>query len=87
MPKEYKQNTPHSKIVEEDNFEYDPEKPKVNGKIRFYDPQTNKVYTDAERRYTFSKGKDFSMIKLSGCTLDEKFCDKVMKGVKKNAAR
>jgi len=60
---------------------------KVNGKIRFYDPQTNKVYTDAERRYTFSKGKDFSMIKLSGCTLDEKFCDKVMKGVKKNAAR
>lgn len=52
----------------------------TDGKILFYDPQTNAQMTDipAIKSY-FGKTSDIQVMNLSKCKLDEGFCDKIMK--------
>ena len=50
-----------------------------------YDPQTNEKYVSQEEIGNFLKdGMRFARIDLTNCTINEKFCDKIMKGAKKN---
>ena len=49
-----------------------------------YDPQTNTKYSGKAAYSFISSGHDFKKMDLTDCTIDEKFCDKIMKGVKKN---
>ena len=50
---------------------------KVNGKVRLYDPQMNKVIEDSTGY--FARTRSISMMDLSGCKLNESFCDSIMK--------
>ena len=54
-----------------------------NGELRIYDPQTNYAVSGAEARNYFKKGRiregSLRAMNLTNCTLDEKFCDKIMK--------
>jgi hypothetical protein len=56
---------------------------KINGEIRFYDPQINKIYsaTDAQIQI-FGGMKNISAFNVTNVKLNEKFCDKIMKGNK-----
>lgn len=49
-----------------------------------YDPQTNTKYSGKSAYSFISRGYGFKKMDLTDCTIDEKFCDKIMKGVKKN---
>ena len=50
-----------------------------NGKVFLYDPQTNRVEDQASFK-GYSKGKsNFRAMDLTNVSLDEKFCDKIMK--------
>lgn len=49
-----------------------------------YDPQTNTKYSGKAAYSFISRGYGFKKMDLTDCTIDEKFCDKIMKGVKKN---
>lgn len=51
-----------------------------NGKLRIYDPQSNQIIDERNYRQYFSRVKNVKFTKLTGCTMDEKFCDKIMKG-------
>lgn len=49
-----------------------------------YDPQTNTKYSTKKEIADFvEKGTGFKRMDLTNCTIDEKFCDKIMKRVKK----
>lgn len=54
-----------------------------NGELRIYDPQTNYAVIGAEVRNYFKRGRiregSLRAMNLTNCTLDEKFCDKIMK--------
>lgn len=50
-----------------------------------YDPQTNTKYSTKKEIGNFLKdGMRFARIDLTNCTINEKFCDKIMKGARKN---
>lgn len=49
---------------------------KINGKIQFYDPQSNQKFEKLSRYGSIS---DIKYMNLSDCELDEGFCDKIMK--------
>lgn len=46
------------------------------GELKIYDPQVNRIY---DPKADFYNCKNFKETNLSGCSLDEKFCDKIMK--------
>ena len=48
-----------------------------------YDPQTNTKYTGKAADRFLRDGRRFERMDLTDCTLDEQFCDRIMKGVKK----
>ena len=48
--------------------------------VFIYDPQINKIYMNSELQDYIRRGSQHKIFKLSGCSLDEKFCDKIMKG-------
>ena len=51
-----------------------------NGNIRVYDPQTNKPYSYEEAaKVYFSRWNDIRMMNLTDVSMDESFCDKIMK--------
>lgn len=51
-----------------------------DGILRLYDPQTDTVMQDiAEVKSYFNRTKGAKIMNLTNCTLDEKFCDKIMK--------
>lgn len=51
-----------------------------NGNIYFYDPQDGQLYTWRNSEKLFQgKATDFCLMKLTGCTMDEKFADQIMK--------
>ena len=55
-----------------------------NGNICFYDPQDGNFYTWKNSEKLFQgKATDFSLMKLTGCTMDERFADKIMKKVRR----
>ena len=54
-----------------------------NGSLSLYDPQTNKLYDGIEAKQ-YIRGKiDIGIRDLSGYDINTKFCDKIMKAVKK----
>lgn len=52
---------------------------KVNGKVRLYDPQTNKTYSDKEIASFLASTERQSIMDLTNVRMDESFCDKIMK--------
>ncbi len=57
---------------------------RVNGKVLVYDPQTNKKYSAQEAgREFFSRWKNTKSMNLTGVKMNERFCDKIMKGENK----
>ena len=57
---------------------------KVNGAMQYYDPQTNTKYNAAEAQSKlFGSMKDIRAFNVTNARLDEKFCDKIMKGNRK----
>lgn len=46
------------------------------GELKLYDPQVNRIYNP---KSDFIKSKNFEKTNLTGCRLDETFCDKIMK--------
>lgn len=54
---------------------------KINGIMRYYDPQTNKIYKAKDAQMQIFGGmKDIRAFDVTNVTLNEKFCDKIMKG-------
>ena len=49
----------------------------ADGKVRFYDPQTNETHTDI--RAYLKKTKGVQLMDLTNARMDESFCDKIMK--------
>ena len=57
---------------------------RVKGSIYFYDPQSGKIYPWKTSEKLFcGEATDFALLKLSGCTMDEKFSDKIMRKAEK----
>lgn len=56
----------------------------IGGKnlLRIYDPQDDSIH-DAPGVYLYGT-RDITLTNLTNCRIDEKFCDRIMKGVKKN---
>ena len=53
---------------------------KVNGEIKFYDPQVNKEYSAKDAQLQLWGGMtNISAFNVSNVTMDEAFCDKIMK--------
>lgn len=52
-----------------------------DGAVRLYDPQTNEVTEGADKlRSYLRRCRDLKMMDLTNVTMDESFCDKIMKG-------
>lgn len=64
----------HIIIAEKDN----------NGNLILYDPQINKVIKKEEINNYLSDKKYFEYTNLTNCKMNEKICDKLMKGVDNN---
>lgn len=56
---------------------------KVDNEVKLYDPQTNIIYTGIEKDRLLGKAKNFKLTDLTDCTMNEQFCDSIMRGVKK----
>lgn len=56
----------------------------IGGKnlLRIYDPQDDSIH-DSPSVYLYGT-RDITLTNLTNCRIDEKFCDRIMKGVKKN---
>ena len=54
-----------------------------DGKVRLYDPQSNKMIKNQEISKYLSKTRNIKIMDLTGYSMDEKFCDKIMKKVKR----
>jgi hypothetical protein len=52
-----------------------------DGNVRLYDPQTNSIIKGDEMRKYLSRTRNVEIMDLTDCTLDEAFCDKIMKKV------
>ncbi len=52
---------------------------RVNGSVRLYDPQTNRTYSGSQMLDFLKKTEGHQMMDLTGCKIDESFCDKIMK--------
>ena len=50
-----------------------------NGSIFIYDPQTNDKFTGRGINSMLSAAKNFSLADLTDVSMDEKFCDNIMK--------
>ena len=55
-----------------------------DGAVRLYDPQTNKIIKNSEFSKYFKSTKNIELMKLTGFEIDERFADKIMKGVNKD---
>ena len=53
---------------------------RMGGKVVVYDPQTNKQYKDNEITQLLSRTNNLRLADLTDYSLDEKFCDSIMKG-------
>lgn len=51
--------------------------------LYLYDPQTNKTYRGGAIDSFTKNARRMKMMDLTNCKMDETFCDKIMKGVKK----
>lgn len=50
--------------------------------VFLYDPQTNTTYRDKDISKFLSRAKDLASMNLTNCSLNEVFCDKIMKPAK-----
>lgn len=54
---------------------------KIKGQMRYYDPQINETYNSKEAQsQIFKSMKDIRAFDVTNVKLNEKFCDKIMKG-------
>ena len=51
----------------------------ADGNIQLYDPQINEITTDVSRYFREARARDVELMDLTGYSLDESFCDKIMK--------
>lgn len=53
---------------------------RINGQVMIYDPQSGEKYTKKNYSSLFQgRARDFEIMPLSGCALNEKFCDKIFR--------
>lgn len=51
----------------------------AEGNLQLYDPQINEITTDVSRYFREARARDVKLMDLTGYSLDESFCDKIMK--------
>ena len=56
---------------------------RINGRVRVYDPQSDKKYVGRQISEFFRTGTMVRLADLTDCRLDEEFCDHIMKRSKK----